>query len=62
VTHHVLRNDIFNACLTPEVFPIDTTIFTGRISEERMHHEHPLEYERLAAAEAHRKTPAEPGS
>jgi cytochrome b subunit of formate dehydrogenase len=40
---------IFNACLTPEVFPIDTTIFTGRISEERMRHEHPLEYERLVA-------------
>jgi cytochrome b subunit of formate dehydrogenase len=43
---------IFNACLTPEVFPLDTTIFTGRISEERLRHEHPLEYERLMAAEA----------
>jgi formate dehydrogenase gamma subunit len=43
---------IFNACLTPEVFPLDTTIFTGRISEERMRHEHPREYERLMAAEA----------
>jgi formate dehydrogenase gamma subunit len=42
---------IFNACLTPEVFPVDTSIFTGRISEERMKHEHPLEYERLIAAE-----------
>jgi cytochrome b subunit of formate dehydrogenase len=40
---------VFNACLTPEVFPVDTTIFTGRISEERMRHEHPLEYERLVA-------------
>jgi cytochrome b subunit of formate dehydrogenase len=40
---------IFNACLTPEVFPVDTTIFTGRISEERMKHEHPLEYERIVA-------------
>jgi formate dehydrogenase subunit gamma len=38
---------IFNACLTPDVFPIDTAIFTGRISEQRMQHEHPLEYERL---------------
>ena len=47
---------IFNACLTPEVFPLDTTIFTGRISEERMRHEHPLEYERLMAAEAARTT------
>ena len=40
---------VFNACLTPEVFPVDTTIFTGRISEERMRHEHPLEYERLVS-------------
>jgi formate dehydrogenase subunit gamma len=38
---------IFNACLTPDVFPIDTSIFTGRISAERLHHEHPLEYERI---------------
>lgn len=40
---------IYNAHLNPDVFPFDTTIFTGRISEERMRHEHPLEYERLAA-------------
>jgi formate dehydrogenase subunit gamma len=40
---------IFNACLTPEVFPVDTAIFTGKISEERMRHEHPLEYERVIA-------------
>lgn len=38
---------IFNACFTPDVFPLDTSIFTGRISAERMRHEHPLEYERL---------------
>ena len=43
---------IFNAALTPEVFPLDTTIFTGRISEERMRHEHPLELERLTQGEA----------
>ena len=43
---------IFNACLTPEVFPVDTTIFSGRISEERLRHEHPLEYERVLAQEA----------
>jgi cytochrome b subunit of formate dehydrogenase len=42
---------IFNAALTPEVFPLDTSIFTGRISEERMRHEHPLELERLGAGE-----------
>lgn len=38
---------IYNAHLNPDVFPFDTTIFTGRISRERMRHEHPLEYERI---------------
>jgi formate dehydrogenase subunit gamma len=38
---------IYNAHLNPDVFPFDTTIFTGRISAERLHHEHELEYERL---------------
>ena len=38
---------IYNAHLSPEVFPFDKSIFTGEISEERMRHEHPLEYERL---------------
>ncbi len=41
---------IYNAHLSPDVFPFDGSIFTGRISEERMRHEHPLEYERIAAA------------
>ena len=38
---------IYNAHLSPDVFPFDTSIFTGRISEERMRHEHPLEFERI---------------
>jgi cytochrome b subunit of formate dehydrogenase len=38
---------IYNAHLNPDVFPFDTTIFTGRISLERMHHEHPRELERM---------------
>jgi cytochrome b subunit of formate dehydrogenase len=42
---------IYNAHLSPDVFPFDKTIFTGRISAERMHHEHPLEYERLKGQE-----------
>jgi cytochrome b subunit of formate dehydrogenase len=42
---------IYNAHLNPDVFPFDTTIFTGRISRERMRHEHPLEYERFLEKE-----------
>ena len=38
---------IYNAHLSPEIFPYDESIFTGMISEERMRHEHPLEFERL---------------
>ena len=38
---------IYNAHLSPDVFPFDESIFTGRISAERMRHEHPLEYERV---------------
>lgn len=38
---------IYNAIFSPEVIPIDTVIFTGRISAERMIHEHPIEYERM---------------
>lgn len=38
---------IYNAHLSPDVFPFDSSIFTGRISLERLKHEHPLEYERL---------------
>jgi formate dehydrogenase subunit gamma len=43
---------IYNAHFNPDVFPFDTTIFTGRISLERLHHEHPLEYERLMQEQA----------
>jgi formate dehydrogenase subunit gamma len=43
---------IYNAHLNPDVFPFDKSIFTGRISRERMRHEHPLEFERLTKAEA----------
>ena len=41
---------IYNSIFSPEVFPLDTAIFTGKISKERMMHEHPLEYERLTGA------------
>lgn len=36
---------IYNAHLAPEVFPFDKSIFTGTVSMERMHHEHPIELE-----------------
>jgi formate dehydrogenase subunit gamma len=48
----VLVWHIYNAHLSPEVFPFDESIFTGRISDERMRHEHPLEYERVKRTEA----------
>ncbi len=38
---------IYNAIFSPDVFPLDTSIFTGRISRERMVHEHPLELSRM---------------
>ncbi len=38
---------LYSVTLNPEVFPLDTSIFTGRISQARMKHEHPLEYEAL---------------
>jgi len=34
---------IYNSIFSPEVFPLDTSIFTGKISMKRMLHEHPLE-------------------
>ncbi len=43
----VITWHIYNAHLSPDVFPFDPCIFTGRISRERMHHEHPLELARL---------------
>jgi hypothetical protein len=43
---------LYNAIFSPEVFPLDTSIFTGKISVKRMKHEHPVEYERMTG-EAH---------
>lgn len=53
VTWHV-----YSVIFSPEVFPLDTTIFTGKISIERMRHEHPLELEELIAEG---KVPPVPG-
>jgi Ni,Fe-hydrogenase I cytochrome b subunit len=37
----------YGVMLRPEVFPLDTSIFTGEISKHRLEEEHRLEYERL---------------
>lgn len=38
---------IYGSHLSPEVFPADTTIFTGYISKTELEERHKLEYERL---------------
>lgn len=38
---------IYNAIFSPEVFPLNTSIFTGSISRKRMIHEHILELANL---------------
>jgi len=62
---------IYNAHMSPEVFPFDPSIFTGKVRVERLQHEHPLEYARLvsegkAPADPHASpetpAPAKPGS
>jgi cytochrome b subunit of formate dehydrogenase len=40
----------FNTHLRPDNFPMDLTIFTGRLSEEELKRMHPEEYERLVAS------------
>jgi predicted CXXCH cytochrome family protein len=37
----------YGVMLRPEVFPLDTSIFTGKMDLHRLKHEHALEYERL---------------
>ena len=39
----------FNTHLRADNFPMDLTIFTGRVREDEMKHLHPEEYERLVA-------------
>jgi formate dehydrogenase gamma subunit len=38
---------MYGAHLNPDVFPFDSSIFTGRIGKERLKREHRLEYEQL---------------
>jgi len=59
---------IYNSIFSPEVFPLDTAIFTGKISRERMVHEHPVELARLENVSVedivkhHHSTPADTGT
>ena len=61
----VITWHIYNAHLAPGIFPFDPAIFTGKISLERLKHEHRREYDRLygpadSAKAAEAPTPAEP--
>ncbi|HEX7614487.1 MAG TPA: hypothetical protein VF554_04325, partial [Thermoanaerobaculia bacterium] len=49
----VITWHIYNAHLAPGIFPFDPAIFTGKISKERLRHEHRLEYARLYGEPAH---------
>ncbi len=39
----------YDVVLSPSVFPLDTTMITGKVSLEKLHEEHPREYARLVA-------------
>ena len=47
---------MYSTHLSSAAFPLDTSIFTGRLSRERMLEEHPLEYERLSGRPAYAAT------
>jgi cytochrome b subunit of formate dehydrogenase len=67
---------IYDSIFSPDVFPLDTSIFTGYISRKRMAREHPLELARIdgvsvqqvlrhansASREAERTLPAPPAA
>jgi len=42
----------YGVILRPEVFPLDTSIFTGKMDVHRLKHEHELEYDRLFPQES----------
>jgi len=56
----VITWHVYNAHFSPDVFPFDVTIFTGKISAERMEKEHQLEYARMEGdAQQEHQTPPE---
>jgi len=59
-TGFIFTVHFFNTHLRPEKFPMDTTIFTGRMSLAELKRDKPREYEALAASgqlEAHLASP-----
>lgn len=56
----VITWHIYNAHLAPGIFPFDPAIFTGKISLERLRHEHRREYDRLYGKPAEAAKAAEP--
>ena len=46
---------VFFNHFAPGVFPINTSIFTGKVPKERYQREHPLEYKRLVKADEEKK-------
>lgn len=48
----VLTWHIYNVHFAPEVFPFNSSIFTGRVTREHLKRDHPLEYVRLFPEEA----------
>lgn len=49
---------LYGAHFNPQRFPGDVSIFTGKISRQRLMEEHPLEYARLVRAIAAKHVPA----
>jgi cytochrome b subunit of formate dehydrogenase len=48
-TAFIFTVHFFNGHLRPEKFPMDTVIFTGRVTTAELRHERPAEYERAVA-------------
>ncbi|MBI3014147.1 MAG: cytochrome C [Candidatus Tectomicrobia bacterium] len=53
---------MYGTHFNPDVFPMDTSIFTGKISRERMLHEHPLELLRISAGSPEEMEPGRDGA
>jgi len=53
---------MYSAHINPDVFPMDASIFTGKISRARLEHEHALEARRLFGAPGGEAVPPPPGT